>query len=139
VLVRDALGGLRVGDLMTRSPVTVTPDLTLGRFMDDIVWTRRHTTYPVLDADGRPVGLLPFRCVAQVPRAEWDDRRVADCMQPLGAVPVLRPEADLTASLPDLGEGGRALVVDPDGRLEGLLSVSDVMRALDAGPRRRAA
>jgi CBS-domain-containing membrane protein len=60
-------------------------------------------------------------------------------MQGLDDVTVLRPESDLTAALPDLGAAGRALVVDPDGRLAGLLSVSDVMRALDAGPRRRAA
>jgi hypothetical protein len=33
------------------------------------------------------VGLLPFRCVANVPRAEWDERRVRDCLVPLDAVP----------------------------------------------------
>jgi Zn-dependent protease/CBS domain-containing protein len=146
VLVRDALGGLRVGDLMVRHPVSIAPGLTLGRFMDEVVWTERHTTYPVVDADGRPVGLLPFRCVAQVPRSEWDSRDVSGCMLPLDRVPTLRPERELTDALPELGGdgagdgagAGRALVVDRDGRLVGLLSVTDVMRALEAAPRRAA-
>jgi Zn-dependent protease len=60
---RQALGGLRVRDLMVREPITVAPGLSLGRFMDEVVWPHRHTTYPVVD-DGRAVGLLPFRNVA---------------------------------------------------------------------------
>ena len=64
---REALGGLRVRDLMVREPATVRSDLALGAFMDDVLWRRRHTSYPVVD-DGHVVGLLPFRCVAEVPR-----------------------------------------------------------------------
>ena len=30
-------------------PATVDADLSLGRFMDDVVWQRRHTTYPVVE------------------------------------------------------------------------------------------
>ena len=45
--VQQALAGLRVRDLMIRNPVTVAPDLPLGRFMDDVVWRHRYTTYPV--------------------------------------------------------------------------------------------
>jgi Zn-dependent protease len=135
--VRDALGGLRVRDLMVTEPAVVTPDLSLGRFMDDVVWPRRYTTYPVVE-DGRAVGLLPFRCVAEVPRSEWDERRVRDCMQPLNGVPRLHPDDDLVAVAPELAErGGRGLVVDDAGRLVGLLSITDVARALELGGLRR--
>ena len=133
---RQALAGLTVGDLMTLDPVAVPPDLTLGRFMDEIVWSRRYTTYPVVE-DRRPVGLLPFRCVAEVPRAEWDEKRVRDCMLGLDAVPVLAPEEDALDALAELSQDGvhRGLVV-ADGRLVGLLSITDLARALDAPPRR---
>jgi Zn-dependent protease len=53
VLVRDALGGLRVADLMTPNPVTARPESTLAQFVDAVGWTRRHTTYPVVDELGR--------------------------------------------------------------------------------------
>ena len=88
---RQALGGLRVRDLMTTDPDTVPSDYTLGRFMDEIAWQRRHTTYPVLD-DGQVVGLLAFRSVASVPRNTWDLRSVREGMVPLEQVPQLRPE-----------------------------------------------
>jgi Zn-dependent protease/CBS domain-containing protein len=134
--VREALAGLRVGDLMVREPATVEPGLTLGRFMDEIVWNRRFTSYPVVEA-GRPVGILPFRCVARVPRTEWDERLVRDCMVPLEEVPVLTAETPLVDAALELGDGvGRALVVDGD-RLVGYLSVTDLARALETGGLRR--
>ena len=70
------------------SPVTVDADLTLGQFMDDVAWSRRYTTYPVLE-HGHPIGLLAFRSVASVPRDEWNTRRVRDAMVPRDEVPLL--------------------------------------------------
>jgi Zn-dependent protease len=130
---REALGGLRVRDLMVRDPVTVDPDLTLGEFVDRVAWGRRHTTYPVV-GDGRTLGLLPFRCVAEVPRGEWEERRVRDCLLGLDAVPVLDEDAELVDALRLLSEGDvhRGLVLDGD-RLVGLLSMTDLARALEVG------
>jgi Zn-dependent protease len=132
----ETLRGMHVRDLMVTEPVTVPSNLTLGQFMDDVVWSRRYTTYPVVD-NGKVVGLLPFRCVAQVPRNEWDARTVADCMLPREEVPQLRPEQDLAEALVELGQSdvNRGLVLD-DGRLAGFLSITDVARALESRPRR---
>jgi CBS domain-containing protein len=137
VAVRQALGGLRVRDLMAPEPVTVPPDLTLGKFMDDVVWEQRHTTYPVVE-DGRAVGLLPFRRVAEVPRGEWDEQRVRDRMLGSDEVPVLDPDGDAEDALAELGEASinRGLVLSGE-RLVGFLSMSDLARALEAKPRRR--
>jgi len=135
--VRDALGGFKVRDLMIREPVTVTPAQTIGELMDDVVWTHRHTTYPVVE-NGRAVGLLPFRRIASVPRGEWDERTVRDCMLERDDVPLLDENETLEQALIDLGDGvGRGLVLDGD-RLVGLLSITDLVRALETGgPRRR--
>ena len=62
----EPLGPAEVGD-----PVTVEADATIGRIVDDVAWTHRFTTYPVLDGR-RPVGLLAFASVAAVPRSECD-------------------------------------------------------------------
>jgi Zn-dependent protease/CBS domain-containing protein len=134
--VRDALAGLRVRDLMVREPITVPQNLSLGQFMDQIVLPNRFTTYPVTD-NGRAVGLLPFKCVAEVPRAEWDTRTVRDCMLPRDQVPVLDENDELVDAANELGETpGRGLVLDGE-RLVGLLSISDLARALEANGRRR--
>jgi Zn-dependent protease len=38
VATEQALGGVRVRDLMVRDPVTVDADSTIGRFMDNVAW-----------------------------------------------------------------------------------------------------
>jgi Zn-dependent protease len=134
---REALAGLRVRDLMVREPATVPSRLTLGRFMDEVMWGNRYTTYPVVD-NGRVVGLLPFRCVAQVPRSEWDTRTVGDCAIPRERVPQLEPDEELFDALVELSEGdvNRGLVLEGD-RLVGFVSITDLARALEAGGERR--
>ena len=131
----QALGGLRVRDLMVRKPVTVDADSTISRFMDDVVLSHRFTSYPVL-AEGRPVGLLPFASVAAVPRSDWDTRRVRDTMIPLDEVQVLTEDEKAVDALAELSAPGanRGLVVE-NGHLAGLLSITDFARALEVGRR----
>jgi len=135
VATEQALSGLRVRDLMVRNPITVDADSTIGRFMDDVAWSHRFTTYPVLDG-GRPVGLLPFASVAAVSRSEWETRHVRDTMIPLEEVPQLTEDEPAVDALTELSEprATRALVVE-DGHLAGLLSISDLARALEVGRR----
>jgi len=130
LLARQALAGLKVRDLEVREPVTTSPDATIGEFMDDIVQRTHYTSYPVTE-NGHAVGLLPFRCVAEVPRSEWEKRKVRDCMLPRDKVPVVAEDDDLFDAATELADSdiSRALVLDGD-RLVGLLSVTDVARAL---------
>jgi len=131
----QALDGLRVRDLMVPDPVTVDADSTIGRLMDDVAWSHRFTTYPVLDG-GRPVGLVTFASVAAVPRSEWDTRRVRDTMIPLDQVPLLTEDEKAVDALAELSAptANRGLVVD-NGHLAGLLSITDLARALEVGRR----
>ncbi len=134
VATGQALAGLQVGDLMARNPVTVDADVTVGRFIDEIAGSRPFTTYPVVDRSGRPIGLLAFSSVATVPRSEWDTRRVGQSMIPLDHVPLLAETTSAVEALAGLTSRpavNRGLVVD-DGHLAGLLSITDLARALEA-------
>jgi Zn-dependent protease len=134
VATEQALAGLKVRDLMVRNPVTVDPDLTVGRFMDEIASSSRFTTYPVVDRGGRPIGLVAVSSVAAVPRSEWDTRRVRESMIPLEQVPLLAESSQAVDALADLSArpgADRGLVVD-NGHLDGLLSITDLARALEA-------
>jgi Zn-dependent protease len=133
----DALRGMRVGDLMIRAPVVARADATLGQFMAEMTGSaRRFTAYPVVDADGRVVGLLPFDRVARTPRSEWDLRLVGELALALHDVPVLREDEPVMEAFEELSAGDvqRGLVLD-DGRLRGLVSVSDIAGALAARAR----
>jgi predicted transcriptional regulator len=113
----------------------VDADSTIGQFMDDVAWSKRFTTYPVLDGD-QPIGLLAFSSVAAVPRTEWDTRRVRDTMIPLDQVPTLTEDEQAVDALQELSAptANRGLVVD-NGHLVGLLSITDLARALEIGRR----
>jgi Zn-dependent protease/predicted transcriptional regulator len=133
VATEQALDGLRVRDLMVRDPVIVDADSTIGRLMDDVAWSHRFSTYPVLDG-GKPVGLLTFASVAAVPRSNWDAQRVRDTMIPLDQVPLLTEDEKAVDALAELSapSAHRGLVVD-NGHLAGLLSITDLARALEVG------
>jgi Zn-dependent protease/predicted transcriptional regulator len=128
---RDALAGLRVRDVMTRHPVTVDADASVQEFMDEVFLPTRHTAFPVVK-DGVPVGIVSFRQALALPRELWPAAQVRDLMADSRDVCV-SPDAPLTEVLARLSSGdlGRLLVCR-DGRLEGLLSLTDVARVMQA-------
>jgi Zn-dependent protease/CBS domain-containing protein len=131
IATEAALHGLRVRDLMVRDPVTVDGDLTVGQFMDEVARSRRFTTYPVVDRE-RPIGLLAFGSVAALPLWEWDSRRVRVAMMPLERVPLLTEDETAIDALTAHSSptSNRGLVVE-NGHLAGLLSITDLTRALE--------
>jgi Zn-dependent protease len=131
-VLQDALGDLRVRDLMIRRPVTAGADATLADFMDGVARVHRFTTYPVVDG-GRVVGLLPFAAVAQVPRDRWSTTRVRESTLDADDVPRVREDEPLLDALREIGDGplGRALVVD-GADVTGMLSITDVGRLVAA-------
>lgn len=127
-LLRDALGDLRVGDLMVRRPRCVTAESSVAEFMDDVAHVHHFTTYPVT-ADDHVVGLLPFAAVARVPRRDWETTPVRDCMLSLERSPKVQEDEPLLDAVGELQAGplDRALVT-AGGEVVGLLSITDVGR-----------
>jgi CBS domain-containing protein len=125
VVVQDALGDLRVRDVMSRLDAGVDGSETLRGVADRMIRERR-TAYPVVDG-GRVIG---FITAAAVKRFALDvrDRTVArDAIRPAGV-------ADAGAKLADvlhlLGPVQEIAVLDAK-RLVGTLSQLDVVRWLD--------
>ncbi len=134
VVTRDVLGDATVGALMTRDPVTLDPGESLAQVAAEVRGTARHTAYPVV-LDQRAVGLLPLHALAATPHAEWGERTVGECMVAATSVPRLAPDTPAAAAVEALASAssGRGLVVDAAGRLVGILSLTDIARALAAG------
>jgi PDZ domain-containing secreted protein/Zn-dependent protease len=136
--VTRAFADLRVKDLMSTRLVTVDPALTIQEFADDLARWPSHAAYPVLEHDELR-GMLLLARAGTVPAERRGSVVVRDVMLPAQQVPVLRPDdlvSDVVRRLTE--EPGRAVVMGgPDGaELVGLLSSTDLSRALEAAPLR---
>jgi Zn-dependent protease/CBS domain-containing protein len=131
--MRAALGGLQVRDAMVPQPERVPADLSITEFLDGPFAHSRHASYPV-ELGGGAFGLLSYRDVGRVPLEDWPEVRVRDLAVPAHDGLVVRPGDELGDALVELAgaRDGRALVLD-DGRLAGLLSMTDVSRLLEVG------
>jgi MFS family permease/CBS domain-containing protein len=129
---RDAFGGRRVGDVMVHNPFMVAADMPLDRFVEDVFLERRHTAYPVKDDAGEVVGILSVRDVVELPRAEWAQHRVAERMVPRDQSPVFDADDALADAMPQLSATHiRRALVSEDGRVSGLLSMTDAARTFE--------
>ncbi|KPK82578.1 MAG: hypothetical protein AMS25_01585 [Gemmatimonas sp. SM23_52] len=132
LILRRILQGVRAREAMTRNPETVSPDLALRDLVDEYFLKRRYASFPVEDRTGRLLGLITLTQVKDVERDKWPTTRVSDAMTQICEAVTVRPEdslADVLSKLESAGVG-RALVVT-DGRLEGMISRTDVAQWLD--------
>lgn len=136
--VGDALAGVRVADVMTAQPQTIAPEVSIADFVDRHLLTHRHSAFPLIEQD-RPVGLVTLDRVRQVPYERRDTVRVRDVACRPDELVLSTPGESLTELLPRLADcaDGRALVV-ADGRLVGIVSPSDISRAVQHGSLRHA-
>jgi CBS domain-containing protein len=132
LILRKILEGVRVGEAMTMNPETVTADLTLRDLVDDYFLRRRYSAFPVEDRDGNLLGLITLTQVKAVDRKVWPTTRVQEVMTRMCEAVTVHRDDSLAQVLTKLesAEVGRALVVE-NGRLEGVISRSDVAAWLD--------
>ncbi|WP_326753258.1 site-2 protease family protein [Streptomyces hirsutus] len=128
--LRGVLAGVPVRDAMTPEPLTVPADTTVAGFLTSARYRYRHSAFPVID-DGVPVGLVTLDSARKVPQAEDRAVTVREVMMPLSQTTVVGPDSPLADLLPRMEPGAehRVLVVD-DGRLVGIVSLSDVSRTM---------
>lgn len=136
--VREGLAGLRVAEVMTADPVTVPEHLSVEQAIDRYVFAHRFSSFPVVDADGHPTGLITLAHLKQVPRGQWATTSVRRVATPFAAVLTTTPDEPLSDLVPRLAEapGGRVLVV-VDGEVVGIVSPTDLARTLERSGLRR--
>ncbi len=124
----------RVKDFMTTDPVTLTPDMDIHRAMK-ILLEREISGAPVLDAQGGLVGILSTKDCLKVAfsasyHREWGGP-VSEFMS--SEVQTIESDTDIVeAAELFLKVRYRRFPVVTNGRLDGLISRYDVLRALDA-------
>src|SRR6187200_2915027 len=111
------------------NPVTIGPDATLED-LDRICGEYRVSGLPVVDTDLRLLGIITNRDLRFTPVAEWASTKVDEVMTPMplitGPVGISRDDA---TTLLRKHKRERLPIVDPDGRLAGLITVKDFVKS----------
>lgn len=135
VVEQRVLAALQADQLMSSPPVTVPAWLPVDRLLAEFVIGLHHSAFPVVDDDGRPIGLVGLDQVRVLPAARRSTTRVGEIALGPDAVAVVGAGASGAEVLGRLtrGAGRRALVVDEQGRLVGIITTADITRAIDVG------
>lgn len=157
-LIQEAFKGKTVADLMTKDPLTVSPEMRLTHFLQ-LIHYRPHTGYPVVDSTGKLLGFARLAAAKRRPEPGHPGQPGPFLGGALGAPEPELPEVDPDATVSEIvepaetisgqvsalealkriaeGRLGRLVVVDESGRVVGLLSKTDLLRELtgvqDAG------
>ncbi len=128
--VQELVYELRVGEVMTAAPITVTPATPLSELME-IMRQRRFSGTPVLDpVSGRLVGIISIQDLIQALVQQRAGDLVGEHMTP-NTMTV--HEADRVVAAVNLFTQhgyGRLPVVADDGGLVGIVTPSDITRGL---------
>lgn len=130
--LQQRIGDLRVRSVMSPDPLAVRAGTTVQQVLDHELLRHRFSTFPVIDDEGRPLGLLTLNRMKRVPAEQRASTRVETVACPVEELPEAAPDLPLIELLPRLrgGADGRALVIE-DGRLVGIVSPTDVARSID--------
>lgn len=129
-VVGEMLAGVLVEDIMTRQPVTVSPDITVQQAVSDYFLVHPHPAYPVVK-DGVILGIVTLQSVRAVPNERRSTVAVAQAMVPRERAVTIEPTMTALDAMQRMapGNAGTALVVENE-QLLGILTRGDVMRAI---------
>jgi Zn-dependent protease/predicted transcriptional regulator len=128
----EALAGLRVGDIMTRELLSVSPDASVQQLVSDYFLVHPHGGYPVI-SNGKLLGVVTMSSVRSIPREKRDFERVSQAMVPFGRTITVSPTTSAIDALHIMAKNGvgRLVVMDGD-RIAGMVTRGDLMKTMKA-------
>ncbi len=131
VVLTEVLGEIPVRDLMTSPVKTVDPQLTMAQLVHKML-VERHLGYPIVDSAGRVQGLITLDDVQRC-RQDWGRYAYAPVASVAsGKIPTIRENHSALQAFQRMGRNDfqRLVVLDDFGAVAGIVSKTDLMRAL---------
>jgi Zn-dependent protease/CBS domain-containing protein len=126
---REQLGGVRVRDVMTTNPTSISSDTTVLELVSNVFRRQHSRAVPVCQND-QVIGIVSVTDVKELPREKWEETPVRAIMtrEPLHSV---SPEDDLNTAfrLITKHDVNQVLVID-DKRCAGLINRADILNYL---------
>jgi len=128
----ESLAGVRVGDIMTRELLTVSPDASVQQLVSDYFLVHPHGGYPVVSS-GKLLGVVTMSSVRSIPREKREIERVSEAMVPYERTFTVSPNALAIDALQLMAKNlvGRLIVMDGD-RIAGMVTRGDLMKTMKA-------
>jgi Zn-dependent protease/CBS domain-containing protein len=129
-IMKGALEGVKVKELMSRGVISVPSSLRINRLVEDFFLTHKHVTYPVTESE-RIVGIITLKQVKEIPRDQWVEKTVREVMIPIREEIMLDPEGQAVDALQKMirtGEGRLPVVID--GKVVGMITRRDILNLL---------
>jgi len=122
VVVRQALTGMEVRDIMVKDTPSVAPEVTVDHFVHDYLLRHDYSMYPVVEGDVVK-GVVGIAEVRKLPKDRWESTPVSDIAYPVDEERKVRKEDDAWQALTQLmtTDGSRLLVMD-NGHLDGMVT-----------------
>jgi NADH dehydrogenase len=120
-------------ELMTRQLRVFHPDMTLREAIP-LTKENPHSAYPVVDGDGRPLGVVSREEFYEFLKQPDTTLATPVRRMPMSVLPTVGPDAPLPELMERLIRAGanKLLVVDPGGRLQGIITMIDLVTVLHA-------
>ncbi len=127
-IIGHLLQRVRVTDIMTRDPVTVSPDTPVADAVERYFLKHGYGGFPVV-TDGRAIGVLSLSQVRNCSPEDRSHKKVGDIMRRLDPAIEIAPETSAMDAVNKMNEAdsGRLVVVD-NGKLVGLITRSGILR-----------
>lgn len=131
LVIRQAISDVSVEDVMIRDPVTVPPETSVRRLIDEYFLGYGYRGFPVVD-DGKVLGVISIDAARAVPPGERDSTRVRDCMEPVDDARRIEAGASLAEALRKMSGSnvGRLLALRGD-RLQGMVTKTGLARFIE--------
>ena len=131
LILKRALVGVPVSDVMASDLVTVPPDLKLDRLVNDYFFKHRHVGFPVVDG-GNLKGMVMIQNLKNTPKDEWCKKTVSEVMVAVREDLLIPPDTDSLEALLQVTKTGlgRLLVVE-NGKLLGLVTQRNLMKLFE--------
>ncbi|MDQ2623394.1 MAG: site-2 protease family protein [Actinomycetota bacterium] len=130
--VTERLEGVAVVDVMDHSPVVLPANISVDRALDEYFFRYGWSWFPLVDPDGRFLGLVLRERLDEVPEVERAGTRVSDLVEAGSQEFQIREDSQLEALLGNrnMRRFGALMVTDSGGRLAGVITVEQLGRAL---------
>lgn len=130
MLMKRALEGVSVKDLMSRQVVAIDENATVTDAVDQYFFKYHYASFPV-KSDGRVTGIITMGNIRNIEKDRWNETPVKDIMHSLHPEDSLSPSDSALDALTRLMSDhiGRLLVIE-GGKLVGIVTRGDILKTM---------